>query len=300
MVDSSELDFQFKLKIIVESNFSYASVLRQIGWKINGTTYAKLKFLIKKYNLDITHFTNKGWAKGKTKENNTSLASASVKMRLPDEYLFSDNSIYSRKSIKRRMVEIGTKYECVKCFNKGEWLGEKLSLDLDHINGNPLDNRLENLRFLCPNCHRQTRTFGSKNRQGFVSNSQITNKEGVLVKNILKAKENLVSRLSDPVFKKFNKSFTKPVKTCFKCLAKLESKRKSGLCINCYKEKRRSDIPPLETLLRNLENSSYRAVGIKYGVTDNAVRKWFKSYGVDPKTVKRASSQYNILKQKEI
>lgn len=59
------------------------------------------------------------------------------------------------------------KYQCAICDLLPEWHGEKLSLELDHINGNPKDNRLENLRFLCPNCHSQTPTFTGRAKYGY-------------------------------------------------------------------------------------------------------------------------------------
>ena len=70
----------------------------------------------------------------------------------------------SRYGIKQRLLKTGElKYECAICGNKGEHLGLPLPLELDHISGDNTDNRLENLRLLCPNCHAQTPTSGSKN-----------------------------------------------------------------------------------------------------------------------------------------
>lgn len=68
-------------------------------------------------------------------------------------------------TIKKHLIEQGFKeYVCEVC-DTPSWNGAELSLHLDHINGNNKDNRLENLRFLCPNCHSQTETFGNKDRK---------------------------------------------------------------------------------------------------------------------------------------
>ena len=68
-----------------------------------------------------------------------------------------------RYNVKRRLIEAGLKKNrCERC-GISEWLGEPLSMELHHVNGNRLDNRLEYLELLCPNCHSQTETFGSRN-----------------------------------------------------------------------------------------------------------------------------------------
>lgn len=88
----------------------------------------------------------------------------SVKNALIHENLIEDNKDHTytkRRNIKRRIIKSGgiNHLECNTC-NIETWNGKELKLHLDHINGNNDDNRLENLRFLCPNCHSQTETFG--------------------------------------------------------------------------------------------------------------------------------------------
>ena len=73
-------------------------------------------------------------------------------------------------------------YKCAICGNT-EWNGKTLSLELDHINGINNDNRLENLRFLCPNCHSQTTTYGSRNQQKNESSYDISEDLRQLVEN---------------------------------------------------------------------------------------------------------------------
>jgi 5-methylcytosine-specific restriction endonuclease McrA len=69
----------------------------------------------------------------------------------------------NRGVIKRRLIASGElRYECAICAIT-EWQGRRLSLQIDHINGERLDYRLENLRILCPNCHSQTETFAGRN-----------------------------------------------------------------------------------------------------------------------------------------
>lgn len=85
----------------------------------------------------------------------------------PIESILIKNSTYlNRTALKKRLIEEKIiPYECTICGNKGEWNNYPLTLQLDHINGINNDNRKENLRFLCPNCHSQTTTFSGRNKR---------------------------------------------------------------------------------------------------------------------------------------
>ena len=74
----------------------------------------------------------------------------------------AESGTLSTKSLRRYLIERDI-YECVICGNTGEWMGNDLPLQLDHIDGNPKNNNLNNVRWLCPNCHCQTDTWGTKN-----------------------------------------------------------------------------------------------------------------------------------------
>lgn len=83
-----------------------------------------------------------------------------------EKILIKDSTYQNISRLKVRLVNEGIKdYKCVRCGNQGEWMGEKLVLQLDHINGINNDHRLENIRFMCPNCHSQTKTFGGINQK---------------------------------------------------------------------------------------------------------------------------------------
>jgi hypothetical protein len=102
---------------------------------------------------------NTPWNKGKRTGRNKCWDE-----RYPFEDVMVENSTYSRYHLRKRLIRTGlVKYECVICGQKPEWMGQKMALVLDHINGIPNDHRRENLRFVCANCNIQLPTHGGKN-----------------------------------------------------------------------------------------------------------------------------------------
>lgn len=140
-----------QLEKITSGCLSYAEVLQQLGIAVLGSNYKTLKKYIDKYEINVSHFNSKRRGKPSKIENND---------------LFIENSQYCRSTVRKRVIEEGLiEYKCSKCGNPGEWMGVSLSLQLEHKNGINNDDRLENLEFLCPNCHSQTPTYAGRNRQ---------------------------------------------------------------------------------------------------------------------------------------
>ena len=82
-----------------------------------------------------------------------------------DEVLVENSKYLNYTCLKNRLINEGyLEYKCQICGNTGVWNNQKLTLQLDHINGIKTDNRITNLRLLCPNCHSQTDTYSGKNK----------------------------------------------------------------------------------------------------------------------------------------
>jgi hypothetical protein len=140
----------------VKSSHSMAQVLLKLGYTRNsGGIYTFIKGHIKKLGIDCGHWTGQGHLKGKT--HNWSPA-------IPFEIIMVENSTYNCHKLKTRLFKASIlENKCSECGLLPEWNGKPISLQMDHINGDHHDNRLENLRILCPNCHSQTDTFGTRN-----------------------------------------------------------------------------------------------------------------------------------------
>jgi len=143
---------------------SVAQVGLELQLPPHGRAHVELAARIRRLGLDTTHFRGRGWSRGETKESNPSVARIARRRRLSDEELFVENSPTARSpAIVRRLLAMGWPYRCAWCEIR-EWRGRPLVLHLDHINGVHNDNRLCNLRLLCPNCHSQTDTYCNRRR----------------------------------------------------------------------------------------------------------------------------------------
>ena len=151
------------LEELCKDSVSYAEVLKKAGRKIAGGNQTHLKKKIEEYGIDISHFKGQGWSKGLTKQELPYL-DGHEKYTLDE--LFKDNSDIPRKTIREYIIRHKVlEYRCKFCGNTGEWLGKTMPLELDHINGKNNDHRIENLRWLCPNCHAITDTYSGRNNK---------------------------------------------------------------------------------------------------------------------------------------
>lgn len=142
-----------KLEAAVIKSTSVQGVARLIlGKPVSGNQHQHIKKMILKYEINSSHFLGSAHNRGK----------ASNKRKLPNQ-IFIIGQRQKSAQLRRALIESAIEYKCIAC-GIDEWIGKRLNLEIDHIDGNSNDNRIENLRFLCPNCHSQTHTFGFRGR----------------------------------------------------------------------------------------------------------------------------------------
>lgn len=220
-----------KLEDAVKKSICRSDVLRQLNLVTNGSgNHRIIQKWIDKLNIDISHFDISA-ARGKNSGRNK---------QIPIDLILTEGTTLT-SSVKRKLKTL-IKYECGLCKNIGMHRGLPLTLQIDHINGIHTDNKIENLRWLCPNCHTQTLTYGSKNLK----------KEKLRVDEADKSKQTATKQSSG-----FNKFDDRP-------------------------STRKVNRPPREELANLIDSHSWVYLGRKFGVSDNAVRKWAKRYNLIP------------------
>lgn len=161
-----------ELRDIINKSFFVKDVLLAAGLPSRGASYKTLEKIIIEYEL-FDEFNNLKKRREERIKN-----SCGIHNKINSEEIFCINSKIKGNTVKRRLIKDEImEYKCSKCGNEGEWIGEKLVLQLEHKNGDNTDNRIENLEFLCPNCHTQTKTWGLKKRNEKDSKSLLRKKD---------------------------------------------------------------------------------------------------------------------------
>lgn len=243
-----------ELREAIASSRSWAETLRRLGYCPSGNNRITIKKRAGVWGISTAHF-----------DPHAASVEALKKPPKPLSEILVEGSTYSRASLKRRLFDSRLKERRCELCRQGEtWRGKRMSLILDHINGRRDDNRLENLRIVCPNCAATLDTHcGRKNRT-----------------------------LAEP-------------RDCLRCGSAFVPKSNRQRYCSRYcgtrwdragkkiPGARRVERPPYEVLLREIQEDGYLAVGRRYGVSDNAIRKWVREYereraiaeGRDPEVV---------------
>ncbi|MFE9025847.1 HNH endonuclease [Streptomyces iakyrus] len=141
-----------RLREVVARCTSHADVMRGLGLEVNDTNHRRVRRAISRLGLDTSHFRRRTWARAER-------PAPEPLYRRVLTVLPPAAGRANRSQLHRALVEIGVPYACETCGNEGEWLGQPITLQIDHVNGDWRDNRQENLRYLCPNCHALTETW---------------------------------------------------------------------------------------------------------------------------------------------
>lgn len=231
-----------------KNSFSIAGMCRYLGRTPFGSSnYKLIHEKIKEYNIDTSHFTGQGW--------NVGLKFVPSKSKPIEEILVKNSTYKSSNFLRERLIKEGLKEH--KCENPEcgltEWHGKPIPLELHHINGDNTDNRLENLQILCPNCHAQTDNYCSKNKEN----------------------------------KRLSEEKKEVYKICKTCGNRFVPKRKNQIFCSekCYHDSiKKIDANKEELKKLLLEYKNFSKIGRLLGISDNAVRKLCKKYGLPYKT----------------
>ncbi len=225
-----------ELRATVAASESLGEALRAFGLRAAGGNYRQISAAIERWDISIAHFTYRKRRRA---------PSGSVGIPLVE--VLVEHSSYHRGSLKRRLYAEEFKQRCCELCGLGEeWNGARIALILDHVNGVHDDNRLENLRIVCPNCNATLPTHCGRNVEP-----------------------------------------THPPRSCAECGLEFRPGRpETRFCSRaCWHrtrravprpELRRVERPPHEQLLAEIAATSWSAAGRKYGVSDNAIRKWVR------------------------
>jgi hypothetical protein len=231
----------------IRASYSWAEALRRLGMRPAGGNGKTLqRYAREVWDIPTDHFDQN--RRRATRHRSTPLAEILV-----------EGSTYNRGSLKRRLYSEGLKQRRCELCGQGEtWQGREMALILDHINGIGTDNRLENLQIVCPNCAATLETHCGRN---------------------------VPHEVVELDCERCGTRFVRRQRTQRFCSRECGTRWPRPQQVP-RPAARRVERPPYEQLVREIAETSYVAVGRKYGVSDNAIRKWLRAYerelGVEP------------------
>jgi hypothetical protein len=224
----------------IAASLTFTEALRRLGMCWSGGNYRTLRNWAANWSIPTDHFDPDAARRRALRREAVPLAEVLV-----------ENSTYSRGSLKDRLYETGLKARVCELCGQGElWHGNAMSLILDHVNGDARDNRLENLRIVCPNCAATLGTHCGRRAQLPVEDRRCR-RCGVSFRPRA-ARQAYCSR---------------------ECGQRWERKGRPN-----PRARKVRDRPRYEELMAEIAATSWCAVGRKYGVSDNAIRKWVRAY----------------------
>ena len=256
-----------ELQQLLNTCNTYKEVANKLGYLSNRGAYTDcIKRMVEYHQLDTT-IIDQNRKNHLSKASHNALIEYHKTKRLSEQEIqtviqkwFIEDSPIRRKSIRKFILDYNIiPYQCKLCGNEGVWLDKPLTLELDHINGHHNDHRLNNLRWLCPNCHATTDTHRGKNI--------------VILKN-----EQDKPQYNRKIQFVYQKHIHEKTKCCPICGQKICDE--ANYCAKCYKAKLREKYPNREELKEGIRNNSFVQLGKYYNVTDNAIRRWCDYYNL--------------------
>jgi HNH endonuclease len=230
---------ELEARAAIAASRSWSESLRRLGMCHTGGAHQVLRKYAALWEIPTDHFDPYAAVRG-----------SGVNRRRPLEQILVEHSTYSRNHLKERLYESGLKQPiCERCGQGELWRGEVMGMILDHINGVANDHRIENLRILCPNCAATLETHCARGRR------------------LLRVEQACV-RCGTPFVPK-----TATQRYCSReCGTRWD---RSGIPRPAT---RRVDRPPYAQLAREIRAIGFSATARRYGVSDNAIRKWMRAY----------------------